>query len=162
VVSPVSALLIVSCYHVFSGCVTIDGVWIGELDLLTTCVHHSEVHFTDHWHTHTHRLVSSVYQSPLAVSWQRLLPKEILHPPALRSSCQSRPRRTPVNWQLNQLGLRLAAISHQPPSLLLTRWLPTDNWTFSLTNQLLHVTSLNGTTDNSSWQPTRCFKLSCL
>jgi hypothetical protein len=28
-------------------CVTIDGVWIGELDLLTTCKHHSELHFTD-------------------------------------------------------------------------------------------------------------------
>jgi hypothetical protein len=29
-------------------CVTIDGVWIGELDLLTTCIHRSELHFTDH------------------------------------------------------------------------------------------------------------------
>jgi hypothetical protein len=28
--------------HVF-GSVTIDGVWIGELDLLTTCTHHSEL-----------------------------------------------------------------------------------------------------------------------
>jgi hypothetical protein len=26
--------------------VTVDGVWIGELDLLTTCIHHSELHFT--------------------------------------------------------------------------------------------------------------------
>jgi hypothetical protein len=31
--------------------VTIDGVGIGELDLLTTSVHHSELHFTDHRHT---------------------------------------------------------------------------------------------------------------
>jgi hypothetical protein len=31
-------------------------LWI---DLLTTCIHHSEIHFTDHWHTH--RLVFSVY-----------------------------------------------------------------------------------------------------
>jgi hypothetical protein len=29
-------------YHVFRG-VTIDGVWIGELDLLATCTHHSEL-----------------------------------------------------------------------------------------------------------------------
>jgi hypothetical protein len=29
-------------------CVTIDGVCIGEIDLLTTCIHHSELHFTDH------------------------------------------------------------------------------------------------------------------
>jgi hypothetical protein len=29
-------------------CVTINGVWISELDLLITCIHHSELHFTDH------------------------------------------------------------------------------------------------------------------
>jgi hypothetical protein len=23
------------------------------MELLTTCIHHSELHFTDHWHTHT-------------------------------------------------------------------------------------------------------------
>jgi hypothetical protein len=34
------------------------------------------------------------------------------------------------------------AISHQPPSLLFTDWLLPDNWTLSLTNQLLHFTSL--------------------
>jgi hypothetical protein len=33
--------------------------WI--LDLLTTCIQHSEPHFTHHWHTQT--LVSSVYYS---------------------------------------------------------------------------------------------------
>jgi hypothetical protein len=46
-----------------------------------------------------------------------------------------------VNWQ----GPRLGAISHQPPRLLFAGWLPTDNWTLSLTNQLLHVSLLNWT-----------------
>jgi hypothetical protein len=30
------------------GCVTIDRVCIGELNLLTTYIHHSELHFADH------------------------------------------------------------------------------------------------------------------
>jgi hypothetical protein len=48
--------------------------WI--LDILTTCIHHSELNFTDHWHTHTHTQTSvlGLLHSPLAVSWQRLLP----------------------------------------------------------------------------------------
>jgi hypothetical protein len=37
---------------------------------LTTCIHHSELYFTDHWHTQTS--VLSLLQSPLAVSWQRI------------------------------------------------------------------------------------------
>jgi hypothetical protein len=41
--------------------------WI--LDLLTVCIHHSELHFTVHWHTKTS--VLSILQSPLAVSWKR-------------------------------------------------------------------------------------------
>jgi hypothetical protein len=40
---------------------TIDGVWIGELDLLTTCIHKSELRLTVH--RYTHRLVPSVYYS---------------------------------------------------------------------------------------------------
>jgi hypothetical protein len=27
-------------------CVTIDGVWVGEIGLLTTCLHHPELQFT--------------------------------------------------------------------------------------------------------------------
>jgi hypothetical protein len=42
--------------------------WI--LALLTTCIHHLELHFTDHWHTQTS--VLSLLQSPLAVSWQQI------------------------------------------------------------------------------------------
>jgi hypothetical protein len=70
--------------------------WISHL--LTTCIHHSELHFTDNWHTQTR--VLSLLQSPLAVFWQRLLPKEIPQLPALRSSYHSRPCRTFVNYQL--------------------------------------------------------------
>jgi hypothetical protein len=119
--------------------------WI--LNLLITCIHHSELHVTDHWHT---QIVSSVCLSPLAVYWQRLLPREILRHPALRSSCHSRPRRTPVNWQLNNLDPRLVAVSHQPTYYSSLHG-PTFNWTLWLTNQLLHVTLLHWTADNWVW-----------
>jgi hypothetical protein len=98
-----------------------------------------------HWHTQTN--VFSLLQSPLTVSWQRLLPREILQLPALRSSWHSRPCRALFNWQLNYPGPRLAAISHQPSSLLFTGWLSTDNWRLnSLTYQPAtsrHFTQLN-------------------
>jgi hypothetical protein len=69
------------------------------MDLLTTCIHHSELHFTVHWYTQTS--VLSLLLSPLVVSWQRLLPREIIQFPALSSSCHSRSCRTLVNWLLN-------------------------------------------------------------
>jgi hypothetical protein len=94
------------------------------IDLLTTCIHHLELHFTDHWHTQTS--VLSLLQSPLAASWQWLLPREILQLPVFRSSCHSHLCWTLVNWQLNQLDPRLAAISHQLPSLIFTGWLSTE------------------------------------
>jgi hypothetical protein len=43
--------------------------WI--LHLLTICIHHSELHFTDHL-THIQTYVLSLLQSPLAVSWQQI------------------------------------------------------------------------------------------
>jgi hypothetical protein len=46
------------------------------LGLLTTCIHHLELYFTDHWHTQTS--VLSLLQASLAVCWQQLLPREIL------------------------------------------------------------------------------------
>jgi hypothetical protein len=112
--------------------------------------------------THTETSGLSLLRSPLAVSWQRLLSREILQLPTLRSSYHSHLCRTLVNWQLNQLGPRLAAISHQSPSLLFTGWLSTElscNWTLSLTNLLLHVTWLNWTADNSN--QLHCFVVSC-
>jgi hypothetical protein len=67
---------VAECSVIFRRLVTYLGVcdyrrdtdWI--LDLLTTCTHHSELHFTVHWHTQTSAL--SLLQSPLAVSWQRI------------------------------------------------------------------------------------------
>jgi hypothetical protein len=82
--------------------------WI--LDLLTTCIHHLELHITVHWHTQTR--VLSVLWSPLAVSWQRLLPREILQLPAFRSSCHSCPCRSLV--KCNSTGSR--AGSHFTPT----------------------------------------------
>jgi hypothetical protein len=43
--------------HIFMD-VTLDRVWIGELDLLTTCTHHLKLHFTNDWHTQTSVLKS--------------------------------------------------------------------------------------------------------
>jgi hypothetical protein len=65
------------------------------MNLLTTYTHHSELHFTHHWHTQSS--VLSVLQFALAVSCQQLLPRKILQRPALRSSCCSCPCRTQSN-----------------------------------------------------------------
>jgi hypothetical protein len=54
---------------------------IFPLTSLPISLHFSIVIFTDHWHTDTS--VLSLLQSPLDVSWQRLLPREILQLPAL-------------------------------------------------------------------------------
>jgi hypothetical protein len=43
------------------------------MNLLTTCIHHSELQFINLTHTHTHTNVLSLLYSPLAVSYQRLL-----------------------------------------------------------------------------------------
>jgi hypothetical protein len=57
--------------------------WV--LNFLTTYIHHSKLHFTNHWHTYTHThtqtFVLSLLKSPLAFSWQQLLTVEILHLP---------------------------------------------------------------------------------
>jgi hypothetical protein len=99
------------------------------LDILTTSIHLSELHFTDHWHIQT--TVLSLLQSPLAVSWQRLLSRGILQLPAFRSSClmttqltvsQAGGHFTPTfysffhrltsNWQLNPLTHQPAILRH--------------------------------------------------
>jgi hypothetical protein len=43
-------------------------VMVWWMDFLPTCIHHSELHFTDHWHTQTSIL--NLLQSSLAVSLQ--------------------------------------------------------------------------------------------
>jgi hypothetical protein len=63
---------IVTYFGVFDSRQVMD--WI--LHLLTICIHPSELHFTDHWHTQTS--VLSLLQSPIAVPWQQLLPMAIL------------------------------------------------------------------------------------
>jgi hypothetical protein len=40
------------------------------MDLLITCIRHSELNFTDRWHTQTNVLI--VLRSALAVSWQQI------------------------------------------------------------------------------------------
>jgi hypothetical protein len=115
---------------VYLKCVTKDGEWIGASDLLTTCIHHLELHFTDRRHTQTS--IHSTLQSPLAVSWQRLLPKEVLQLPALRSSCHSNLFRTLC--QLTTQLTRSPVGSHSTPPNLVS--------SSHSHNQLLHVTSL--------------------
>jgi hypothetical protein len=61
-----------------------------------------------------------------AVPWQRLLTVEIIPLHALKSYFHSLPCGTELSTN-NWLTPRLAAISHQLPSLLFTGWLSSDN-----------------------------------
>jgi hypothetical protein len=114
------------------------------MDLLTTCIHHLELHFTVHWHTQTS--VLGLLQPPLSVSGQRFLPKEILQLPALRSLCHSCPCRT-----LCQLATQLTrskAGGHFTPTSLSSLHRVPSNW--QLTTELSHspttyCTSLHST-----------------
>jgi hypothetical protein len=69
------------------------------MDLLTTCIHHSKLHFTDHWHTQTKCPQSSIVFTSCCLT--TALTVEILQLPELRSTCHSNPCRTVVSWQLN-------------------------------------------------------------
>jgi hypothetical protein len=134
---------------VFRG-VTTDGVWIDELDLLTTCRHHSEL------------------QVITCLSLISILHKLPQHPVSLfptccvsnssslamasnsRDSSASRAhiitsRRICCNSTLVNSQFNYSAISSQPVLQSSTQ-LPTLHWTHSLTHQpttLLHFTSLN-------------------
>jgi hypothetical protein len=109
--------------------------WI--LGLLTTCIHHSKLHFTDH---DTHKLVSSVYYS--------LFPGNGFYQSGFFNFPHSGPLVTdaraelPLSWQLTG-SPRLAAISHRPPTHLHRL---SSNWLNSLTHQPAtsrHFTQLN-------------------
>jgi hypothetical protein len=118
------------------GCVTINGVWNGYRNYT--------LQITD-----TQISALSLLQSPLAVSWQRLLAREILQLPPLRSSRHSRPCRTLCQLTTQLTGSQ--AGDHFTPTSWsslhrLTSKLTTE---LSLTEQLLHVTSLNWTAHNS-------------
>jgi hypothetical protein len=127
--------------------VTIDGVWISEWIYWPPVytIRNYTLQFTD-----TQTSVLNLLQSPLAVSWQWLLPREILKLPVLRFSYYSSPCRTLCQLTNQLTGSQLAAISHQPPSLLFTEKISAD-----LTTELSHsptsyFTSLNWTADNST------------
>jgi hypothetical protein len=114
--------------------VAIDGVWNTDLDLLTTCTHHSELQII------TARTLSSTIDKSLAhakpskslldVSWQRFLTVQIHQLPAFRSSCYSLPCRTQPN------SLNYSTISSQPPLQSSTE-LPTLNR--QLTTELVYL-----------------------
>jgi hypothetical protein len=109
------------------------------IHLLTTCAHHSELHFTDHWHTQTS--VLSLLQSPLAVSLQRLLPRESLQLSALRPSSHNRQ----VEFLLTDNSTNWVPDWRQFHTSL-TGWL----WTEQLTTELSH----SPTSYFTSLQPT--------
>jgi hypothetical protein len=107
------------------------GAWllIGELDLLTTCTHHSELYFTDHWHMQTS--VLSLLRSLLTVSWQWVLLREILQLPSLRASCHSCPCRIAPQVTTQLTGPQ--AGGHFSPTSWSSLHRLTFNWTLSLT-----------------------------
>jgi hypothetical protein len=125
------------------------------MDLLTTCIHHSELHIIDYRHTQTSFL--SLLQSPLAVSWKRLYHWRLFSFP------HSGPLETVARAEL---------LSTDNSTKLVSGWLPfnTNLLVFSsqpdfqlnlLTNQLLHGTLLNWTADNSNQQLSCCQSQSC-
>jgi hypothetical protein len=124
--------------------VTIDGVWIlnGFTDHLCTPL---ELHFRDNWHTQTSDL--SLLQSPrrfLAtdfyrerfLSFRRLGP--LVTATLLQKSCQmtTQLRNWIPGWRPFHANLHVFS-PHADFQLT------TDDRTLSLTNQLLHVTSLH-------------------
>jgi hypothetical protein len=74
--------------------VTTDGVWIWYWIYwpLEYTTRNNSLQITD-----TQTSVLNLLTDPVAVSWQRFLPREILQLPALRSSSHSRSCGTPVN-----------------------------------------------------------------
>jgi hypothetical protein len=73
VLEPATFRLAAQCLNQPRCRVPLSRDWI--LDLLTTCIHNWELHFTVHCHTQTS--VLSLLQPPLAVSWQRILTQEL-------------------------------------------------------------------------------------
>jgi hypothetical protein len=97
------------------------------MDLLTTRIHHSELHFIGHWHTHTH--THTQCPQSIAVSTSRFLATDFTEGDSWACRTQVLLSQPPVrnSGQLRtQLDPRLATISHQPHSLLFTGWLPTE------------------------------------
>jgi hypothetical protein len=123
--------------------VTIDGVWIGYWIYWPLNIHHSELHFTHHWHTQTS--VLSLLQSPPAVSWQRLYQWRFFSFPC------SGPLFTAACAELLSIDSSTNWVPGWRPFHinLLVFCSQADFQLNSLINQLLHVTSLNWNADNS-------------
>jgi hypothetical protein len=121
------------------GLVTVDRVWIGWMDLLATCVHHSKLHFTGYWHTQTS--VLSLVQSKLAASSEgdssTSHAQVLFSQPPVQNSC----------LLISQLTGSYAGGHFTPTSFSSLNWTG-DNF--------------NWTAYNSNQQLTSCFKLSCL
>jgi hypothetical protein len=127
------------------------------MDLLTTYIHHSELHFTDHWHTQTS--VLDLLQFTPAISYKLLLTqwKFFRFPQAGPLVTAARPELlstdNSTNWVPGWMSFHtnLLVFSSQADFQLRA-----DKWTLSLANQMLHVTSLNWMADNSQqlgWCP---------
>jgi hypothetical protein len=118
--------------------------WIGFIDHLHTplgtTLHGSLAH-TNSW-LQSVTVSTSRFLTTDVTQWRLLsfLHSGLLSQLPMQNSC----------WLTTQVIGSLADGHFTPTSyLLITGWLPTDNWTLSLINQLHHVTSLNWTGDNS-------------
>jgi hypothetical protein len=138
---PMHGFSLSSCIYILSHCSDYRRGMDWLLDLLTTCIHHSELHFTDDWHSQTS--VLSVLQSPLAVPWQRLLPGVILQLSALRPDLGHKRSYgtilTPSFWRKSKLenytcryiimsGVRLLShfhLKYRQPSALVAKCIDT-------------------------------------
>jgi hypothetical protein len=105
-------------------------------------INHAELHFADHWHMQT--TVLNVLQFPIDVSGWQLLSREILQLPALAPLVTAACAEL-LSADNSTIGSQAGGYFTPTSWFSFTGWLLTDNWTLSLTNQLLHVTSLNWT-----------------
>jgi hypothetical protein len=100
-----------------------SGVWTGELDLLTTCIHYSELQFTDHSHTQTSVLSLLVFTSLFLATASNSEDSSAYHSqvlfsqPTVQNSCQLTTHLTG-----SQAGGHITPTS----SFLFTGWLSTE------------------------------------
>jgi hypothetical protein len=132
----------------YLGCVTVDGVLIDERiywPLVYTTWNYT-LQIAD-----TETNVLSLLQSPLAISWQWPLPVETLQLPAFRSSLP--PVQNSLSTDNSTNWVPCWQPFHTNPLVFSSQ---ADFRLNSLTNQLLHVTSLDWTADNINQQLTYC------
>jgi hypothetical protein len=69
--------VMINITYIFGNFCIVTYLWVCDygrgmdwwMDFLTACIHHPELHFTDHWHTQNS--VLSLLPSSLAVCWQQ-------------------------------------------------------------------------------------------